>query len=117
MIELVLPFPPTVNHYWVNTKRGVFLSREAKQYRTDVTHAVMRQLRPPWPRLSARLSIEVALSAPDRRHYDIDNRLKGLFDSLQHAAIFEDDGQIDSMTVEREPPCTSGYAKVRISEL
>lgn len=117
-IELILPFPPTVNHYWIRTKtRNVCLSAEARQYRDDVTIAVMRQLRPPWPRLKSRLAVDVELSAPDRRRWDLDNRQKAIWDALQHASIFEDDGQIDRMLIERMPPCSTGYAKVRIVEI
>jgi crossover junction endodeoxyribonuclease RusA len=41
------------------------------------------------------------LHGPNRKGFDIDNRLKPLGDALQLAGVFADDGLIDKITVER----------------
>lgn len=121
-IELVLPFPPPVNTYYRHPHKGPMagmhlLSEDARSYRSDVEVAVMAQIKLPLPRLTNRLEVEIEVSAPDRRHYDIDGRLKALLDSLEHAGVYVDDEQIDRITIERAPPCTTGYAKVKIRAL
>jgi len=119
VITLVLPFPPTINHYWrVDQKTGrPYLSDAGKAFRADVLAAVYSQLKLPLPRLSGRIAVVVEVAAPDKRRYDIDNRLKGLLDAMAHAGIYANDEQIDKITIERAPPCTSGFAKVEIEEL
>ena len=122
MLELVLPFPPTLNHYYRVRQKGPdagrpLVSEAGHAYRADVAQAVFQQLKLPLPRLSGRLSVAVEVAAPDHRRYDIDNRLKGLLDALAHAGVYLNDEQIDRLCIERAPPCTSGFAKVAIEEI
>jgi crossover junction endodeoxyribonuclease RusA len=119
-IVLVLPFPPTVNHYYRPGYRDRAvrqLTDEAKQFRKDVHIAAMMQLKLPLPKLSGRLAVRAFLAAPDHRRYDLDNRMKGLLDAIQHSGIYADDQQIDQLTIERFAPCSRGYAKVEIEEI
>lgn len=51
-----------------------------------------------------RLSLIIEAYPPDKRKRDIDNIIKSLMDSLQHAGLFEDDNQIDFLQVERKMP-------------
>ena len=49
-----------------------------------------------------RLEINVHLHAPDKRLRDIDNVLKPLLDALVHAGLFNDDSQVDLITIDRK---------------
>lgn len=120
-IELYLPFPPTVNNYYVKTGRGQFISAKGRKYREEVNEALLEQV--PDVLLDERLLVEVVLFPPDRRKRDVaDNYGKALLDALTHDAksdrigIWEDDSLIDQCFYYRGVKSKPGYAFVRISE-
>lgn len=115
MIKLNLPYPPTVNTYWRNIGKGrTIISRAGRIYRVDVQAAVLLAGR---PRASGRLRLGVLLTMPDNRRRDIDNVLKALLDALGHAGVYDDDSQIDRITVIRGPVVPPGAAVIEIHEI
>lgn len=103
---IVLPWPPSLNHYWRHARGQHYISARGKAYRKEVWALV-----PSRPRYTGRLSVSVELVPPNRRRFDVDNRMKGLLDALAYAGIYEDDEQIDVLHVRRmavDPPgrCT-----------
>jgi|GEM_PF-230758 len=124
---LHLPWPPSVNHYWrsiplrgsghgFRAGRGcrVVISREGRAYRKNVCALLRDQSSSP---PDGRLHVRVVLQPPTRRAIDIDNRMKALLDSLEHARIYHDDGQIDRLEIERGEVIKGGRAIVEIVEL
>lgn len=113
--KLTLPFPPSINHYWrhraIGRRASVYLSSEALAYRQDVKNAITAT-KP----LTTRLSVSVELHAPNRRKYDIDNRVKSLLDALTHAGILLDDELIDSLQITRGNIIKGGLCVVEIAE-
>jgi len=110
---LDLPFPPTVNHYWLQRGTRRFLSERALTFRREVWFAFKDSKHKGFgPK--QRLHVSVLLYPPDKRRRDIDNVLKGLLDSLQHSTVFEDDNQIDALTITRIPMYT-GRSTVTIT--
>lgn len=103
MIYLDLPWPPSVNSYWrhVVFRRGarVLISETGRAYRKTVSAIVGAQ--GARKALSGRLSVSIIAYPPDRRKRDLDNILKSLLDSLTHAGVIEDDGNIDRLQVSR----------------
>ena len=91
--ELFLPFPPTVNNYYVKTKRGVFISMKGKKFRAEVEEAVNQQL--PSVFIEDKMLVEVVLYPPDRRIRDLGNYDKALMDALTECGLWEDDSLID----------------------
>lgn len=112
MFEVMLPYPPSVNHYW--GARGVhrFLTAKAKAFRAATAEAVLLSRQRGFG--AARLSVCIELNPPDRRVRDVDNCLKSILDSLCHAGVFDDDGQVDRLLVERGAVVKGGACKVRI---
>ena len=62
-----------------------------------------------------RLSLFICAFPPDKRHRDLDNILKALEDSLQHAEVYKNDYQIDSIYIKRMPDLL-GQVVVKIEE-
>ena len=51
--------------------------------------------------LKGRIAVSITVHFADKRKRDLDNLLKGFFDACTHAKVFEDDSQIDSLSIER----------------
>lgn len=134
MIELTLPYPPSVNTYWRTTtnkpkqfgagmklngvKRSpisVYISEKGQKFRADVMQAVL--VARAAKRLSGRMQIDVVLHPGDARPRDIDNAGKALFDSLAHAGVYIDDSQIDRIIISRGEIIKGGQCQVLITEL
>jgi crossover junction endodeoxyribonuclease RusA len=127
-----LPWPPSVNHYYVRTggrrtevdgvrvedrKGGVFLKPQAREFRRRVA-SLLSFCRP----LEGELELRLILQPPNDRHqYDIDNPLKAVMDALRHAGVMADDRQIRQLQVgfgqaiedQREHNC-NGAGRVEV---
>jgi len=131
MIELVLPWPPSVNHY---KKVGrIITTRTGKKYQQRINNSettgyyyqvymiAKRYLPQEGVKFndSATISLEVHayLYPPNKRRYDLDNRLKVLLDSLVHAQIIKDDSQITRLYVEKMDTINQGKVVVKIQEI
>lgn len=114
VIELALPFPPSVNHYYRHVGARTLISRGGRAYR-DAVIALLRSRRS--PPLTGRLQVSIQIHPPDRRRRDLDNVQKSLLDALQHAGVYADDSQIDTLTITRRDPVPGGAALVAISEV
>lgn len=99
---IVLPFPPSMNTYWRNVRGTVKISKEGRQYRLAVSHAIMVE------RIAKNLSalpqtgplrVFIQATPPDKRRRDLDNLLKAPLDALTHAGVWGDDSQIESLTI------------------
>lgn len=118
MTTVTLPYPPSVNHYWrhVRVKSGhsfcnrVLISEEGRLYRQYILTMSYRL-----PKFKKQL-IEVSIIAhpPDNRRRDIDNLFKSVLDSLAHAGVYEDDSQIQRLTIRKEKPLSGGALIVSI---
>ena len=122
-LQLRLPWPPSVNGYWqpfpIPGGRVVMsLTKRARMYRTDVCAAIRAVMGAATPvPFDAPVRIDIELRPPDRRTRDIDNSIKGLFDSLTYAGIWKDDHLVDEMTVRRGQVISNGTALVLITPL
>lgn len=113
MIELLLPYPPSVNHYWRHVGHKTLISRGGRLFRSAVVAAI-QPLR--ITALSGPLDVSIRLHPPDRRRRDVDNTLKPLLDAMQHAGVYGDDSQIKRLTVEMFECVSDGSVIVFIEE-
>lgn len=118
-IVLDLPFPPSVNHYYMRTKFGMTIGARGRDFRKEAIYLCNRQVSMT-ERFGAdkRLFLSVAVFPPDRRKRDIDNIFKCLLDSLTHAGVYVDDSQIDHLECIRKTRQPDfGRAVVTIEEI
>ncbi len=111
-IELtVANLPPTVNHYWLAAGKRRYISKPGQAFRALVAAAVNGR------KIAGRLNCYVELTASNRRRWDLDNRIKALLDALQHAGLFEDDAQVDYLTVCRMTVGDADRTRVVVSPI
>lgn len=99
MVVLNLPYPPSVNHMYINARGRRFPNEKAKAYKTAISEYVAEYRVPKFE--DAKIALIVWAYPPDRRKRDISNLLKIIEDSLQDAGVFNDDFNIDFIEIER----------------
>lgn len=114
ILRIEIPFPPTINHYYLHTANGVILGAKGKKFRRDV--ALLLNHHKGYCGAERRLSVTINVFPPDKRKRDLDNLLKCTLDSLQHAKVYGDDNQIDMLTVIRRNVVEYGCLQIWISE-
>ena len=107
-MQFNLPWPPSVNHYWVRTPKGMTRSEAAKGYLHAVSAALIDQGHKDiaiglkrGPHYAERLRVQVIANPPDKRRRDLDNLGKAACDAMAHVGLYRDDSQIDDWHVIR----------------
>jgi crossover junction endodeoxyribonuclease RusA len=116
MMRFILPFPPSVNHYWGTSGRRRFISAAGVAFRTHVCKMVL-STGFKVPISCGPVKIKVELRRPDHRRRDIDNHCgKALLDALTHAGVWVDDSQVVDIHAWWGPNEKPGFAIVEIEE-
>lgn len=116
---LKLPYPPTINHYYLRTRTGqIFIGAKGKEFRKQVVE-FLREIPDRQQTLGKEIRVQCWVEAhvPDKRRRDMDNIKKPLLDALTHAGVWEDDCQVDDCRVVRMPPTKGGFVRVHIGVL
>ncbi len=112
MLEVEIPFPPSVNRYWRRVGRRTLISREGRRFRERVVAILAaRRIAP----LEGPLEMDLEVYPPDRRRRDLDNLWKGLLDAFEHGGAYFDDAQFVRLQIFRCERCPGGKAIVRIT--
>lgn len=115
MIFMNLPFPPSVNSYRTVYRGMMRLSKEGRAFKAAVADYVVEYR---VPKLGdKKLRISMVLFPRDKRKIDIDNRIKSVLDALQDAGVFDDDFQVDELSIVRGVPIKGGAIRVLIEEI
>ncbi|WP_082259633.1 RusA family crossover junction endodeoxyribonuclease [Gilliamella sp. Nev5-1] len=115
MINLTLPYPPTVNHYWGTAGKRRYIKPQGIKFRNDVIGIVLQNKAN--KKLAERVMIDIKAYMPDRRKRDLDNINKAIFDALIHSGVIVDDEQIDVLHSERKEVFKGGKIELTISAL
>lgn len=121
MIQLTLPWPPTLNTMFPTAKHGRrFLSKKGREFANNVHGIVIRRRHagtlPDLP-MEGSLQMHIMLYPPDKRTRDLSNHIKAIEDSLTKAGMWHDDSQIDSLLITREGILPKGKAVLLIDVL
>lgn len=115
MLELVIPFPPSVNTYWNFKGARRFLTPKAVAFKASVLAAFRQSGHPGFG--DSRLAVSIVLNPPDRRVRDIDNIAKSTLDALCQAGAFLDDSTVDGLLIVRREVVRGGRALVSVVPL
>lgn len=120
-LTIVLPFPPSVNHYWRHVVMGKYvrtlISAAGREFKRKVARALQCQLGGQREPILGHCRLYVALHAPDRRRRDVDNYAKALLDSLTEAGVWADDSQIRDLRLVWGAVLPGGKAVVTIRQM
>jgi len=114
VVEITLPWPPTVNTYWRQFQGRVLISKQGREYRKVVADQVMLQRAA--KHLDHAVRVEIKAFRPDRRRRDLDNLLKALLDSMTHAGVMDDDALIEDLRIYWADEI-GGMVKVKIEAM
>lgn len=115
MLFLTLPYPPSMNTYWRNFRGRTILSPKGREFKAAVADYVVEYK---VPKLGdSKLRISMVLFPRDKRKIDIDNRIKCVLDALQDAGVFDDDFQVDELSIVRGKAIKGGAIRVLIEEI
>jgi crossover junction endodeoxyribonuclease RusA len=93
---ITLPYPPSINHYYIRKGRAVLLNEKAAAYRMEAGLKANQQVK---ECLTGDVKVTIQLYRPAYAP-DIDNGLKAVLDALNGIA-YEDDGNITELHVYR----------------
>lgn len=94
-MELILPWPPSLNSYYGHTRYGQkYVKKKGELYRVAVYKAVRKQV----GRLhfTQPVAVFITFRPPSKVHepWDMDNFKKAMFDSLTHCNFWKDDSLV-----------------------
>lgn len=97
--EFTLPYPPSVNHYYSRSSKGVFINKAARLYREEVVLTLKNKITEKFG--DDLVQVELHIHSPDKRKRDIDNILKCVLDVIQMMGVYNDDSQIAVLLVRK----------------
>ena len=115
VLEVALPWPPSVNHYWAARGNARYLSPRARAWHQEAW-AILRGAWRGKP-MRGEVAVLLVLHPPDRRRRDLDNTLKAVLDALVHAGVLQDDSQVAELHAVRREARRPGGVLVRVEEL
>ena len=93
--------PPTVNHMYRTGRNGIRYKRiEVEEWQEEVS-GIIREAWGEKPPYEGNVEVRVLFRVKDNRRWDIDNRLKALFDCLEEGGAIKNDTQIWGIKAQR----------------
>ncbi|MBR2586266.1 MAG: RusA family crossover junction endodeoxyribonuclease [Thermoguttaceae bacterium] len=116
-MELDLPWPPSVNHIWRSAKGVCYLGKNYKDFLAWSFLTVRQQLPRRFRTIVRPVRVTIDLYPPNRRRYDLDNRVKPILDALTHAHVWDDDSLVVELHVSKRSILKNGRAIIEIEEV
>jgi crossover junction endodeoxyribonuclease RusA len=88
-----------MNTYWRNFRGNTVLSNAGREYKKTVWACVHEQKIPKFG--DKRIEVTMWLYPRSKVVTDLDNRLKAVLDGLEDAGVYDNDGQIDILMIQR----------------
>lgn len=119
-LNLILPWPPSVNQYWRHPSKGPLagrhlISEQGRSYRGRVLNQLTAEGHR--HKIVDRLAVSILCHPPDRRRRDLDNVLKAALDAMVFAGVMLDDSQIDRLAIERRDVQAPGRLEITIERI
>ena len=111
MITIKLPYPPSVNCYYLASGHRRYISKRGMEFKKAVALAC-KDLQ---GFEGHPVELSIILHPRDKRLMDIDNCGKAICDSLQ-GYVYDDDQQVWKLTIERAEKIKGGGCVVTIKE-
>lgn len=123
-LTLVLPWPPSANRIWRNVSGRTYVSREYKKFLDAVGAEVdeikikkrIRSINVNGKNvlMGGKFNVEIVLHPPNKRPFDVDNRIKPVLDALTKSGVWNDDADVDQVSAIRSSINKIGMAFVII---
>jgi crossover junction endodeoxyribonuclease RusA len=117
IINAKIPWPPTINHYYIRAKSGQVIKNSSAQKYVHAVALMLRAKRLGEFAAASKLRVELRVYPPDARRRDLDNLCKCVLDVLQHAGLYSDDFSVSQLYVERMEQRPLGEIEVTISDI
>jgi len=112
-LTATLPIPPSTNHLYDRTMRGVYLKDTVRRWRTDAAQRLDRLERWPAGLTCAAWSLDYVLCCDRRR--DLDNAAKALIDLIAAYLGINDDCLTDLSAHKRVTPRSRQRIEVTVT--
>ena len=111
-IRLELPYPPSVNSYWLANGHRRYISPAGVKFTQEVSLIVKNQK--PKTFGDKQVAISVMIYPRSKRRFDLDNTLKAILDALMKAGMYDDDSQIEYIEIARGEQVVGGKAVIHL---
>ena len=99
IIRLQLPYPPSVNNYWMTSGNRRYISKRGQVFKQEVLAYCLKHKIPKLGTFDVEVGI--LLHPRSKLLMDIDNCAKAVLDSLEGARVFDDDKQVVKLVIMR----------------
>ena len=113
--RMEFPVPPSNNTYYRRSGHHMHISVKGKEYKKTVCNIVSEFY--PIKFGIQPVRVYIYYYPATRRKDDLDNRFKGILDALTSAGIWDDDSQIDELSISRMQVIKGGKILVTVEQI
>ena len=110
-----LPYPPSINNYWIASGNRRFVSKRGRDFKQAVAEYCNEWNVPKFG--NKPMWVDIILRPATKRLMDVDNCIKPILDALQDAGVFDNDVQVQWVRIERGLPKKGGGCVVMLDAI